>query len=560
LARGDFLFFLNNDTEVMPSAIDALAGLLDRRADAGMVGARLVYPDGVLQEAGGIIWRDGSGSSYGNRDDPRKHQYNYVREVDYCSGAAIMLPRARWDEMGGFDEVFLPAYCEDSDLAFRLRAAGWKVLYQPRAIVVHHEGVSHGTDTGTGIMAYQVENTRKLALRWGETLAREALPNGKQIMRARDRATGRKITLVIDHYVPEPDRDAGSRTMIAFMEALVSSGRIVKFMPDNLYRTPEYSDALEDLGIEILHGPWTESLAVWISENGADVDEVLVSRPDIAAKYLPLLRQHCRAPLVFYGHDLHSARMRLEPGALQDSTRLKEISRMEDLERNVWRLVDVALYPSEDEAEAVRRMEPRAKVRAIQPYALSAPQTHAETAPASSTIIFVGGFRHTPNVDAAIWLATEILPLIQQERGNAKLLIVGSNPTQEVLVLAGPGIEVRGFVSDEELERLYAEARVALCPLRIGAGVKLKVVEAMHRGVPVVTTSIGAQGLPELPTLCDVADDKNSLATATLRLLSDDALWLARVEAQSDYVRLRFSIDAMRLALTTIFDDATRSR
>ena len=299
LARGDFLFFLNNDTEVMPSAIDALAGLLDRRADAGMVGARLVYPDGVLQEAGGIIWRDGSGSNYGNRDDPRKHQYNYVREVDYCSGAAIMLPRARWDEMGGFDEVFLPAYYEDSDLAFRLRAAGWKVLYQPRAIVVHHEGVSHGTDTGTGIMAYQVENTRKLALRWGETLARKALPNGKQIMRARDRAMGRKITLVIDYYVPEPDRNAGSRTMLAFMEALVSSGRIVKFMPDNLYRTPEYSDALEDLGIEILHDPWTESLAVWISENGADVDEVLVSRPDIAAKYLPLLRQHCRARSCF---------------------------------------------------------------------------------------------------------------------------------------------------------------------------------------------------------------------------------------------------------------------
>ncbi len=107
-----FSVFLNNDTEVMPSTIDALAGLSDRRADAGMVGARLVYPDGVLQEAGGIIWRDGSGSNYGNRDDPRKHQYNYVREVDYCSGAAIMLPRARWDEMGGFDEVFLPAYCK----------------------------------------------------------------------------------------------------------------------------------------------------------------------------------------------------------------------------------------------------------------------------------------------------------------------------------------------------------------------------------------------------------------------------------------------------------------
>jgi GT2 family glycosyltransferase/SAM-dependent methyltransferase/glycosyltransferase involved in cell wall biosynthesis len=559
LARGELLFFLNNDTEVMPGAIDALAGLLERRLDAGMVGARLLYPDGVLQEAGGIIWRDGSGWNYGNRDDPRKHQYNYVREVDYCSGAAIMLPRTRWEEMGGFDEMFLPAYCEDSDLAFRLRSAGWKVLYQPRATVIHYEGVSHGTDTGTGIKAHPVENAQKLAARWANTLATEALPSGQHVMRARDRAVGRKIILVIDHYVPEPDRDAGSRTMLALMEALVASGRVVKFLPDNLYRTPVYSDALENLGIEILHGPWTESLAVWISENGADVDEIFVSRPQIAAKYLPLLRQHCRAPIVFYGHDLHSARMRLEPGALQDAQRLEEAGRMEALERNVWRLVDMVLYPSEEEAKAVRRMEPKANVRPIQAYALSAPKSRAETSPATSNIIFIGGFRHTPNVDAAVWLATEILPLIQRERADAKLIIAGSNPTRAVLALARPGVEVRGFVSDEELETIYAEARVALCPLRFGAGVKLKVVEAMHRDVPVVTTTVGAQGLPDLSALCDVADEAKSLAVATLRLLSDDRLWLERVSAQANYVRSRFSIESMRLAVTTALAEVERS-
>jgi glycosyltransferase involved in cell wall biosynthesis len=119
---------------------------------------------------------------------------------------------------------------------------------------------------------------------------------------------------------------------------------------------------------------------------------------------------------------------------------------------------------------------------------------------------------------------------------------------------------VRGFVSDEELDMMYAEARVALCPIRFGAGVKLKVVEAMHRGIPVVTTNVGAQGLPEMRAFCDVVDDDYSLATATLRLLSDNTLWLERVSAQANFVRSRFSPESMRAALTTALTDAERLR
>ena len=561
LAKGDFLFFLNNDTEILPGAVDTLVELFDARPDAGLVGSKLIYPDGRLQEAGGIMWRDGSAWNYGNLSDPQRPEFNYVREVDYISGAAIMLPRALWEEIGGFDEHFLPAYCEDSDLAFRLRAAGWKVLYQPRSAVIHHEGITHGTDTSQGVKAHQVINTQRLRERWRETLEREHLPNGERVLRARDRSLARRLTLVVDHYVPEPDRDAGSRTMLAFMDALLATGRVVKFLPSNLNRSPGYAEALEARGIEVIYGPWYESAEAWLCQHGAEVDEILLSRPTVANELLAPLRRHCRAPIVFYGHDLHFARMASEPGAQQNPVKNAAIAKMEALERRTWRMVDVVLYPSEEEAEIVRQLAPGVRARSVPAYVLppSSPPS-LKAAPEAPNLLFIGSFRHLPNVDAAIWLVQEILPLIRRDHPRASVTIIGSSPPLEVMTLAQPGVEVQGNVTDSELAAAYREARVALCPLRSGAGVKLKVVEAMHNAVPVVTTPVGIQGMPGIESIIDIGEDATALAAAACRLLADDALWQQRAEVQKAHVSARFSAETMRTALVKAFAAAQPAR
>ena len=171
LARGEFLVFLNNDTVPQSGWLDALLGTFDAHADVGLVGAQLLYRDGRLQEAGGFLTSDGHAESYGRFDVPEHPRYSYLRDADYASGAALAIPRALFAQVGGFDPRYAPAYYEDTDLAFAVRAAGRRVLYQPTARVVHDEGATSGTDTGSGTKAYQVRNRERFAEHRGAELA-----------------------------------------------------------------------------------------------------------------------------------------------------------------------------------------------------------------------------------------------------------------------------------------------------------------------------------------------------------------------------------------------------
>jgi len=161
-ASGRYLVFLNNDTVPLPGWLDELIGTFEAFEQVGFVGSKLLNADGTLQEAGGILWRDATAWNFGRNQDPRVPQFNYVKDVDYCSGASIAVPRTLWKRLNGFDLLFMPAYCEDTDLALRVRAAGYKTLYQPFSEVIHHEGRSHGRDVASGIKAYQVANQKKL--------------------------------------------------------------------------------------------------------------------------------------------------------------------------------------------------------------------------------------------------------------------------------------------------------------------------------------------------------------------------------------------------------------
>lgn len=550
-ARGEYILFLNNDTKVCENWLSSLISLIESDESIGMVGSKLVYPDGRLQEAGGIVWSDGSAWNYGRLDDPEKCEYNYVKEVDYISGAAIMIRSSLWKIIGGFDERYAPAYCEDSDLAFEVRKAGYKVMYQPASVVIHFEGISNGTDVGgTGLKRYQVENSEKLKEKWADEFKKQYVNTGSpNPFRARERSKDKKIILFVDHYVPTFDKDAGSKTTYQYLKMLVNKGYVVKFLTDNFLRQEPYTSILGQMGIEVLYGnQMYNDIWHWIESNKSDISLVYFNRPHITIKYINFVKDRTDIKCIYYGHDLHMLREYREYDLHGDEAKLEASKYWKSVESELIRTADISYYPSQVEVDYLHNhIDKDMRLKAITAYVYDKFLENVNRDfDAREGILFVGGFAHTPNVDALMWFMDGIWQQIRQSL-KINFYIVGSNPPEEVKALhnEAEGVIVKGFVSDEELAKIYSEVRLVVVPLRYGAGIKGKVIEALYNGLPIVSTSIGAEGILGADELLNVADTKEAFAGNVIELYKDvDRLKDISIKA-SRYVEKKHSIEAV---------------
>ena len=165
-AKGEYLLFLNNDAQVTENWLSPLIESFKEYENVGAVGPKVLFPNGRLQEAGALVNRNGTSTLIGFLDDPELAKHNYLREVMYCSGACLLVETSKFRELGGFNVNLAPAYCEDWDLAFRLRQRGLRVLYNPKSVVVHHLSVTSNDVEQTFKIGCVVRNQQKLSEKW----------------------------------------------------------------------------------------------------------------------------------------------------------------------------------------------------------------------------------------------------------------------------------------------------------------------------------------------------------------------------------------------------------
>lgn len=572
-AKGKHLVFLNNDTVPLPGWLEALVKMVENDPLTGAAGSQLIYPDGRLQEAGGLIFQDGSGWNFGRFMDPLDPAFGNPIEVDYCSGASLLVRRDVFERLGGFDTRYAPAYYEDTDLCFGVRSLGLKVMYCPASMVIHFEGITAGTDLTAGFKRFQEINREKFVAKWAEMLALQDPPparsgrtpttaDRKRLVSLRKPSVQAALStnsnaihiLIVDPFMPIHDRASGSLRLFRIILLFRALGCDVTYIARNGIGQEAYKKQLENVGVKVFSTDPEKmaQLGHRVNAQRIDLPRILAEHPchiawlsfyDIAEQYLCDIRKVSPSTTIMVDTvDVHFLRETRQAQLAKDAGAMKRAAATRERELRVYGQADLVVTVTEADAEVLREAGLTAATLVI-------PNIHeeAEITPGWDTrqgLVFVGNFNHTPNIDAAQWLCRKIMPRIRRLLPGVKLNIIGPNPPKEVLALAGSDIKVLGWVP--ETAPYLDAARVSVAPIRVGAGMKGKIGEALSRSLPVVTTTIGAEGM-DLVSGVDamVADHPEAFADAVASIYNNRGAWEAMALAGRESVQSRYGVKAV---------------
>ena len=537
-ATTEYLLFLNNDTEPLPGFLDALLKVADSNRDIAIVGSRLIFPDGQLQESGSIIWGDGTGHNYGRGGRADGPEYQMVREVDYCSGASLLVRNDFFISTGGFDHRYAPAYYEDVDLAFTARELGFRVLVAPQSVVIHHEGGSHGTNIFSGIKASQVINHQKFCEKWSQALKSQPNPNEFSPRAAAQRAESiNPILVFIDHGFITPDRDAGSRRSAEIIEACTKLGYRIVFAADSPEPFGEAANGLRQKGILVLGGQI--DFQEFVAEEYPWIAGIFLARQEVAFNWLPILGSKCpEIPVIFDTVDLHHLRETQHAELINSTPLAIKAAGLKRRELHVIKNTSATLVVNPNELEYLENILPEATVFHLG-LVYDLREQNAGWA-SRKGLSFVANFGHLPNVDGLIWFIDQVWPLLDDGLHDAGLRVIGSNPPRNLLDRKQTGIEFLGYVSDTS--DYLQQTRVSIAPLRFGAGSKGKVCEAWANGLPVVGTSVALGGMiEESNDAYLVANSASHFASIVSLIHGDEGRWLAAQRGSTEILKRDYS-------------------
>lgn len=550
IARGEYIIFLNNDTEVSSFWIDELIEQHEKDATVGLTGSKLLNLDGSLQEAGGTVWGNGEPWNVGRDANPLQPEFNYTREVDYLTGAAMCIPKAIWEQVGRFSEELAPCYYEDTDLAFKVREAGLKTLYVPTSEVVHFEGQSHGTDVTKGLKRYQVVNEKTFRSKWFSAFKHNGKPSQERLHLIKDQNIDQRV-LVIDYASPQPNKDAGSYAAIQEIKLIQALGFKVTFVPENLAHMGKYTVALQKMGVEVLYSPFYLSMQELLERRLDEMDAVYITRYYIAERYIDQIKEAGK-PVLFNNADLHFLReMRTALKNGRDEEMLENAMQTREHELAVCEKSDAILTYNATEQAVITSHILEAEKLHITPWVLE----QKNPGPAFDSrqgVAFLGGFNHLPNVEAVEFIVEQISPILAKARPDIVINIFGSNMPESVKALENDNVKMIGFA--EHLDDVYHNHRVFIAPLLSGAGIKGKVLESMAYGLPTVLSEIAAEGTGlthNISTL--IADKPEEWVEAIIKLYDDSALWERFAQNELALVESQYSFDYGVKAFKEIF-------
>jgi O-antigen biosynthesis protein len=539
-----YVLLLNNDTEIEHGALSIALNTLKGNEKYGAVGGKLIRHNGALQEAGNIIWKDGSCLSYGRDDDPDLPQYNFTRYVDYCSAAFLLTRTSLFKQRGGFDARFSPAYYEDTDYCLWLQEMGFQVVYDPNVVVKHFEYGSSSPESSTKLM----EKNRLTFLDKHKNVLKNHFENHvSHILKARFAASqnNKKKILYVDDRVPHKNLGSGYPRSNTIAKVLVGLGYQLTIFPNTFPEEEPYDLTYRDINpfIEVAHGYGVKGFPAFMEARQDYYDVIWVSRPHNMRFLKETLFKPGRqykviydAEAIFAERDFH--RLELKGEANNEETIDLAIRQ----EISLTAQADLVIAVSDRDAETF-------KAHGVENVQVLG--HHIEPNPGTldfgdrKDLLFVGNLDHvdSPNTDSILWFVNEVFPLITARIPGIRLHIVGSASPELIRRLNNRNVLLYGQVP--ELTHFYNSCRVFVAPTRFAAGIPYKIHEAASFGLPVVATNLLAEQLSwkDHEYLLAAQAKPESFSAAVTQIYSDETLWHNIRENALNEIRLHYGAD-----------------